>query len=83
MTKGILGKGLLALIATIVILPEADAASRRGALKLLIPRFSFKIDPATPAPNTAGDQSKRKSPAAPGSPLPVQVIPPEENSVGA
>jgi predicted PurR-regulated permease PerM len=40
-----------------------------------------KIDPATPDPNAARDQSKRRLPSVPTAPLPVQVIPPEENAV--
>jgi predicted PurR-regulated permease PerM len=40
-----------------------------------------KINPATPDPNAARDQSKRKTSNTPGTPVPVQVIPPEENNV--
>jgi len=40
-----------------------------------------KIDAATPDPNVARDQSRRKTSNTAGAPLPVQVIPPDENNV--
>src|SRR5438552_7649602 len=46
MRNGFLAKGILAILALVVILPEADAAAaRRAVKKLLVPRFRFNIDP--------------------------------------
>src|ERR1700736_3896146 len=46
MKNGFLGKGILAILTIVVVLPEANAGAARGrASKVFVPRFQFKIDP--------------------------------------
>ncbi|HEY6390652.1 MAG TPA: AI-2E family transporter [Bryobacteraceae bacterium] len=62
-------------------LPAKGSFGKAAASVKEIGKELTKIDPTIPDPNAARDQSKRKPSTAPAAPLPVQVIPPEENSV--
>jgi len=64
-------------------IPAKGSIGKAAATVKEIGKELSKVDPATPDPNLTRDQSRRKSPTAASTPVPVQVISTEENGVEA